>query len=46
MEVLHPKLGVNVVFDSGLVREGGEFKKLNRVSKLDYNKMIEDMPVR
>lgn len=36
-----PKLGTNIIFDNGYIKEGGEFKMLDRVSKKDYQTMVD-----
>ena len=45
-EFLKPKTGVNILFGNGIKKEGEKKASETRMTREDYNKMIENLPNR
>ncbi|KAM3141788.1 hypothetical protein pb186bvf_006110 [Paramecium bursaria] len=41
VEALKPKQGTNIIFDNGYVKEGGDFRVANKISKKEYENLLD-----
>lgn len=43
IEAMKSKLGTNIIFDNGYIKEGGEYRIPDRMSKKDYQTIVDGL---